>query len=287
MSKLDQISAFIQVVELHSFAAAAKKLKVSTAAISRKISLLETDLGVQLLTRSTRHLALTEMGMLYYQECKTLLHSLQETENRMAGAKEEASGVLHIMANRYFALEFIIPRLAQFLALHPKLRVHLNLAERFPDLMQENIDILFGVSIEGTPTLVRKKIAETEYLLCASPAYLKQYGTPEKPHDLHQHHYIAHSERKPYDVIHFKNEKELYIEPYLLLNDSLAMLDCAMKGMGIVRLHSYLVESQLRSKQLVTVLPNYHFEKSKIFLYYQQSRHLLPKIRKFIDFYVE
>lgn len=287
MSKLDQIATFLQVVESHGFAAAGKKLHISTAAISRQVTQLETDLGAQLLIRTTRHLSLTEVGMLYYQECKKLLETLRETETIITGSQKEASGKLHIMANRYFASEFILPRLSSFLTQHPKLRINLTLAERFPDFMQENIDILFGVSLEGSSSLVRRKIAETHYVLCASPNYLHKFGTPKTTADLYQHRYIAHSERKPHDVIIFNDNKEFFIEPYLQLNDSFAIRECALKGMGIVRLHSYIVEEDIQKGKLVSLLPDYPFETTNIYLYYQQSRYLQPKIRQFIDYMLE
>jgi DNA-binding transcriptional LysR family regulator len=285
MSKLERISAFIEVVEKNSFAAAARHLGVSTAAISRQVSRLEADLGVSLLRRTTRQLALTEMGSQYYQQCKKVLGDLSEAELLLADSQAEAKGILSVTSSRYFALNYLIPRLAEFSALNPKLQIKFELAERFPDLAQEGIDLLFGVSMEGPAELVRRRVATSRYVLCASPDYLKKYGTPKTPEDLTKHLYITHSMRKPDNLIKFKDGRNLYLNPTLWINDSRAMRECAIQGMGIVNLHDYIVADALAEGSLIAFLSEYQEKQQPVYLYYQQSRYLQPKIRRFIDFY--
>jgi DNA-binding transcriptional LysR family regulator len=285
MSKLEQIATFIAVVEANSFAAAARKRGVSAAAISRQLANLESSLGVHLLQRTTRQLLLTDIGKQYYQQCKNTLRALNEAEDLIADSHKEATGILHVISNRYFASNHLLPRLPEFMAANPKLRVHFELAERFPDLAKENIDILFGVSIEGPAELVRKRVATTRYKFCASPAYLKKYGIPKTPADLTKHRYITHSIRKPNNILTFTNDIQIQLEPVLLLNDASAMCECAIQGMGIVKLHDYMVNTALQKGQLVEVLTAFREPEISIYLYYQQSRYLQPKIRKFIDFY--
>lgn len=286
MSKLERIQAFIDVAEENGFAAAARKQGVSTAAISRQISALEAELGVQLLKRSTRQMSLTEIGLQYFQHCKKLLLELAEAENAIAGSQQQAQGLLRITSTRYFALTHLIPRLPEFMAQNPQLAIQFELAERFPDLAQEGIDILFGVTIEGPPGLVRRRVATTRYVICASPTYLKKHGTPHTPAELSHHHYIAHSMRKPVDVLTFKEGKEVYLEPMLSINDIRAMRECAILGLGIVKLHDYEAADALRDNRLVEILSDYQVPHYSVYLYYQQSRYLQPKIRRFIDFYV-
>jgi DNA-binding transcriptional LysR family regulator len=146
MSKLEQIEAFIAVVEEQGFAAAARKQALSTAAISRQVTRLESELKTDLLYRSTRQVSLTEIGHQYYQQCKKILRELSDLEVFIAGEQSEASGILSITSSRYFAIKFLIPRLPEFIAQNPKLTITLELAERFPDLVNENIDIGFSAS---------------------------------------------------------------------------------------------------------------------------------------------
>lgn len=285
MSKLERINAFISVVEQNGFAAAARKERVSTAAISRQVARLESDLGVELLKRTTRQIVLTEIGAEYYQNSKKALADLIEAEIAIANSQDEATGILSVTSNRYFAIKYIISQLSKFIELNPKLQVKIELAERFPNLGAEHIDVLFGVSMEGPSTLVRRKVAVTRYVLCASPIYLEQYGEPRAPTDLYKHRYITHSMRKPDNVITFKGNKNIYLQPTLWLNDSQAMCECAIQGMGIVWLHDYIVADALANGSLIELLPEFCERNQPVYLYYQQSRYLQPKIRRFIDFY--
>ncbi|RDI46098.1 LysR family transcriptional regulator [Aquicella lusitana] len=287
MSKFDRIAIFLSVVEENGFAAAARKRGLSTAAVSRQITTLESELGTQLLHRTTRHVSLTEVGEKYYQQCKKALYELRDAEMAITESKNEATGLLSVMANRYFAITHLLPTLPEFMRLNPLLRIHFQLAERFPNLEQEGIDILFGVSIEGAPDLVRRRITTTRYVLCASPAYLKKHGTPETPFDLTKHRYITHSIRNPNDVITFKDNLEVHVNPILLLNDSYAMRECAIGAMGIINLHDYMVADALANGKLVEILSDFQEQQKNIYLYYRKSRYLQPKIRKFIDFYVK
>lgn len=287
MSKFERLAAFISVVEENGFAAAARKLKLSTAAVSRQVTSLEAGLGVELLLRTTRQISLTAIGLRYYQHCKKIMSELFEAEAAIAGSQSEAAGVLTILSSQYFALTRLLPRLPEFMAQNPKLQIRFELAERLPDMAQEGIDIVFGISKDGPLDLVRKRVATTRYVLCAAPAYLEKYGTPESPLDLIKHRYITHTMRNPDNVITFKKYKEIYLEPILRLNDSHAIRECAIQGMGIVKLHDYKVQDALTDGRLVEVLPKYQEPEVPVFLYYQQSRYLQPKIRRFIDFYTE
>ncbi|HVV68484.1 MAG TPA: LysR family transcriptional regulator [Gammaproteobacteria bacterium] len=286
MSKFEQIATFVSVIQEHGFAAAAKKQGISTSAVSRQIAKLEASLGIQLLVRTPRRIALTEAGKQYFQYCKNALHEITKAETAIAGSQSEAVGILNVMGNRFYIEEFFFPRLAEFMQQNPKLKIRFELAERFPDLEEENVDIIFGTSLEGPPSLVRRRVATTRYVLCASPEYLKKYGTPAKPADLVNHRYITHAVRKP-DIIQFKNNEELYLEPILWLNDSHTMLECAIQGIGIIKVLENIAEEALREKLLVEILQEYNDSQRTIYLYYLPNRYLQPKIRRFIDFYTE
>lgn len=285
MTKFDQIAAFIAVIEENGFAAAARKQQVSTAAISRQVARLESELKTQLIRRTTRQISLTEIGARYYQQAKKVMDDLLEAELAIADSQTTATGILTVTSNRYFAIQHLLPRLPEFMALNPHLKLNLELAERFPDLVQESIDLIFGVSIEGPQELVRKRVADTRYVFCAAPSYLEQYGMPRIPSDLSKHRYITHSMRKPDNVLVFKDNKEVQVNPILWLNDSRAICGCAIAGMGIAKLHDYIVAEAIRSGDLVEVLSGFQDTAQPVYLYYQQSRYLQPKIRKFIDFY--
>lgn len=287
MSKFEQIETFLNVVHENSFAGAARKQGISTAAISRQISRLEADLGVQLLERTTRKIGLTEIGSEYYKHCQRALAELNEGQALISGSQLEPSGILNITSNRHFANEYLIPYLSEFMTLYPKITLNLELAERFPDFSEENIDILFGVSLEGPPDLVRKRITSTRYVLCASPDYLKKFGTPTSPDELSEHRYITHAMRKPDNVIQFRNNKKIFLKPIIFLNDGQTMLECSIRGIGIVMLHDYVVRDAINKGLLIELLNEYQEPERPVYLYYQQQKYLQPKIRLFIDFFTQ
>lgn len=287
MSQLEQIEAFVQVVDQNSFAGAAKTIGISAAAVSKQINALESRLAVQLLTRSTRKIALTEVGAHYYHQCQRVLAELHEADAVVSHTQQEPTGILRVAASSYFGERYIVPFISEFMALYPQVTLHLDLAERFPDLARENIDILVGVAIEGPPELVRRKISSACYTICATPAYLKKYGVPKKPNDLLGHHYIEHSIRTPRGQIIFKNGHAITLNPVLLLNNTKEMIACALQDIGIIKAHTYAVDNYIQEGKLVEILPEHRETVRNVYLYYQQSRFLPRKIRCFIDFLLE
>lgn len=283
MQSLERLQTFVKVTEANSFVAVAKQLKLSKAAISKQISLLEQELGVKLIERTTRRLSLTEAGSLYYAQCKRLLELMGEMDELVSTMRKEPTGTLNLFCNRYFGEHLIVPHLGEFMEAYPKLKVNLRLEERIPDFVKEEVDLLIGVSILGPPEAIRRTISKTRYIFCASPSYLERFGTPEKPTDLVHHRYITHSMRQPNHLLTF-GDLQLTLDPYLRINDAWAMLKCALNGLGIVKLHDYMVKESLESGHLVEILQPYSQEEYAIFLYYMQNRYLSPKIRHFIDF---
>jgi DNA-binding transcriptional LysR family regulator len=286
MSNLEQIKTFIMVVEENSFAAAARKRRISTAAISRQVTNLETSLGVQLLKRTTRRLMLTEMGQKYFEHCKNALAELATAEDAINNAQQEPTGILRITSNRYFAFKVILPRLGDFMAQYPKLKLDLEIAERFPNIEKEKIDILVGTTLEGDKNLVRRRIAMTQQIVCAAPRYLKKFGTPEKPGDLVKHQILAHSGlRSMTNTMTFKANRQVVVQPCAYINDAGALMSAAEQGLGIIKLRDYMLEEVLEKKRLVEILKKYREPAQPIYYYYQANRYLETKIRCFIDFY--
>ncbi len=162
----------------------------------------------------------------------------------------------------------------------------MHLEERVPNLAKEDVDIVIGTSIPGPSEAIQRTIGKTRYIFCASPSYLERFGTPQKPADLIHHRYITHSMRLNDQVLTF-DDFELNLDPYLRINDTGAMLKCALNGLGIVKLHDYMVNESLAAGRLIEVLQPFSQEVYSIYLYYMENRYLNPKIRFFIDFVLE
>jgi DNA-binding transcriptional LysR family regulator len=282
---LGRIEIFVKVVELGSFSEAARSQKISTAAVSKQIALLESEAKIKLLDRTTRRVRLTEGGQAYFQQCKKVLSEYQIAQSLLSHLSQEPAGDLFVVSARYFGEAWIVPFLREFQELYPKILLDLELAERMPDLEKENVDLIFGMSMAGPLNSIQKKLTSTRYVLCASPDYLKQFGVPRRISDLKNHRYITHRMRKPDSKVTFKNKLEIHIDPVLRLNDTGTMLECALQGMGIVKLHDYVVQNALDQGSLIEILPGSLESQIPVYLYYREGRYLQPKVRHFIDFF--
>ena len=284
---LSNIKTFVLVVERRSLAAVSRELEISSAAISKQLTRLEKDLGVQLLVRSTRRVELTEVGAGYYAQCKRILEEVETAEALISQMKLVPHGALKVVSGRHFASVYIVPHLEEFLKQFPDVRLNLELAERMPDLEKENVDVLIGMSLSAEGNAVQRRISTTRYAFCASPAYLWKFGTPKKPADLHQHRYITHSMRTPDCEVAFSNGETVQLIPFLHVNDTETMAKLAEQGIGIVKLHHYVVKEALQTGRLKEVLSAFSQEEIPVHAAYLQRRYVSIKIRAFLDFFIK
>lgn len=284
MNTLGLIQTFCKVAQCANFSAAAKAFNISAAAVSKQISLLEETLGIALFQRTTRQVALTEIGEVYYREAQNILLAVEQANGVIAAAKQEPVGILRVKSSRYFADYCILPRLAEYMKLYPQVTVDLQIAEHIPHLLEEDLDVVFGMSAQVASNSVQKKITTTRYVFCASPSYLQEYGTPMHPLDLLNHKYITHTMRAPNDVWAFATGETIYLTPTIYLNDAASMLGCAINSLGVVSLHHYQVAEALARGDLVEVLIQYRMPQIPVFLYYHPGRYMQPKVKTWVEF---
>lgn len=284
MNKLRNMQTFILAVEKGSITAAAKHLRISKAAASKQLIDLENEVNTKLLIRTTRMLQLTDTGILYYEALKKVFLAVDEAECIVTESHAKPTGILRVASHRHFGEKFIVNHLKEFLTLYPDLILDLELGDRFPDIEKENFDILCGVGSEGPDHLIRKRIATVHHILCAAPSYLNQFNNPKTPDDLKKHRFITHSFRNPDNILLFKNGKEVYVDFYLRLNDAQAMLQCALQGLGIIKIYNYFVDEHIKKGNLVEILRDFREPPKYIYLFYQPRKFMPAKIRVCIDF---
>lgn len=284
MYTLNHIRTFAKVVELNNFSAAARQLSLTVAAVSKHVSQLENELKVKLMRRTTRKLVLTDIGHQYYLECKKILSAVSEADAIIQQTQNEPTGALHVKSEHYFAERFIIPKLDEYHRLYPKVQVNLESSERTPDLINDKFDVVFGRSLQQHEDIIQKKIATTRFILCASPKYIEQKGLPKSPRDLVEHQYLSHSGRMPTDIIEFDNDERIYLEPTLLINDSDALLQCALADMGFAKLQRFVVAEAIENGQLIELLPNELKLPIPLHVFYQPEKYLQTKVNTFIEF---
>ncbi len=286
MVDLAEMRMLVLTAEYGSLAAVARKLGISSAAVSKQLTKMEKELGVQLLFRSTRRVELTEVGRDYCIQCQRVLEEADEAHALISQMRSVPSGSLHVLSGRHFAASYIVPYVESFLLKYPHIHLNLELGERIPDLHSEAVDVVIGMSISASGDIIQRKIANTSYVYCASPEYLKKFGKPEKPDDLKNHRYITHSMRRPDDSVEFDRGKSVSVQPYIRVNDAQTMLEFALAGLGIVKLHRYVVQKYLDKGQLCELFTPESKQEIPIYVAYLQRRFVPSKIRCFIDFFV-
>tara|TARA_R110002110_G_scaffold404606_1_gene623161 strand:+ start:195186 stop:196064 length:879 start_codon:yes stop_codon:yes gene_type:complete len=282
--KLEQLHVFLTVVKYHSFSAASIRLGISKVAVSKTISTLEKELGCTLFNRTTRKLNITEQGINLEQHANNILAASAELTDAFTRYQAQPQGTLRIMSTAYFGEKYLIPNIHKFQTLYPELQLELIFEERFPHLEKEQIDIFIGASMPGYDGLVRKQFTQTRYIMCASKSYLKQHGTPQKPEDLFNHHYITHSMRQPDNVLSFDGHPDITLNPTLRINDANGLMQCALNNLGIIKIHDYKVKEALASQQLIEILSQYHKKTWPVYLFYTHKKYTPKKTRVMLDF---
>jgi DNA-binding transcriptional LysR family regulator len=287
---LPALRAFISVVEAGGFNRAAEQLQASAAAVSRRVSGLESALGVKLLNRTTRHVDLTEAGRQFYADVVNIIASLEEAEEKIQSGRTTVKGNLRIAAPLSFGIGRIAPILPKFMKQHPGLKVHLQLEDRFTDLVAEGIDVAIRIGSLKSSTLVATRLASVPRVFCASPQYLAERGEPEQPADLSRHdclHYSLLSTREDWSFAQGAETSDIEISGPLSTNNGDVLKDAAIQGLGIVLMPTFIVEDALADGRLKLILRDYCPAPFGLYAV-RPSRHYTPvKVRVLIEFLKE
>jgi DNA-binding transcriptional LysR family regulator len=283
------LTSFVEVVNFLSMVNAARHLKLTPAAVSKHIMLLEQKLCLPLLKRSTRKVELTEEGELYFEQAKKILEAYEQAEGAISHLKEEPAGKLKILCGPHIGNTHVIPHLGQFMEKYPKIRPYLEVTQTMPDLEKEQVDVIVGLTLGIPAHWIQRTLMPTRWVFCASSEYLAKYGTPKAPSDLQSHRIITRVQRRPNNLIEFKNGESILFDPYLYCNDTRAMRRAALHGLGIVQLHDYIISEDLKQGRLIEILPEYMEQKQtvSVHLSYRPSAQIHSKVRLFIDFIIE
>ena len=287
MGQFRQISTFVEVVSKGSLSAAARAEGIAPAMIGRRLDALEARLGVKLLQRTTRKLALTNEGAAFLEDCQRILAELEDAESAVAERSARASGHLMISAPAGFGRQHVAPLLPSFLAEHRDVQCTLNLNDRVVDLIGEGVDVAIRIASLSDSNLVSVKLADNERVLVAAPAYLKRYGEPKTLADLSKHNCLAISSEGSQRGWTFRDGGKivtLKVTGNMGCNDGQVLHDWALAGKGLAWRSMWEVGSEIESGQLQTVLDQYSAPGNDIYAVFAQRRHLPLRIRAFVDF---
>lgn len=289
MEAAADMRAFVRVVEHKSFSAAAGVLGLTHSAVSKLVSRLEDRLGVKLLHRTTRRLALTSEGEVYFARARQILSDIEDAEAEVARWRKSPRGRLHVNSSIAFAVHQLSAALPEFLVRYPDIQVDLSITDRVVDLVEEHADVTIRNGRIVDMALTARKIAEFERTICAAPSYLSRRGTPRTPADLAKHVCIAMSttpSRWPFRLR--EGIERVEVAPRVTTDNGEAALRLALDGAGIVRLSDMMVGGPINRGLLVPLLVDVHYpEPLPVSALYLAGRHRLPKVRVFLDFLVE
>ena len=294
MDRLLSMRVFQKVIDEASFAAAARVLDMSPAGVTRLVSDLEQHLGTRLIQRTTRKLVLTDAGESYLQRVRSILQEVDDAEAAASQNATELQGVVNIVAPPLFANYFLAPQINRWLALYPKVAIFLH-TDPFPQNRIEEFDVTFMVVDEGFDAdIVARPLAHTEYVVCASPAYLKRMGTPKTPQDLQRHAYLrfpwqassGHATRgmRLSRLDGSQSDLEVGMQVVFQAGSYDALFAAAVAGAGVAVLPRFPASNYFERGTLTHLLPEWIFGRYTVYVALPTRKLIPARIRAFMDF---
>jgi DNA-binding transcriptional LysR family regulator len=285
------MQVFAKVVETGSFSATAQSLDLSPSAVSKIVSRIEERLGVQLLKRSTRRMALTDEGREFHQSCVRILQDIEEAEASVAKGSARVRGLLRVNVSLPFGQHYLVPVLSEFSRRYPELALDVSLTDAKVDLQRDEVDVAIRMGPLDDLSYRARNLGRSRMAVVAAPAYLDKHGAPQQPSDLVQHACLGFNFRRALGEWPFLLDgKQVYhaVKGAMLTNNGETMRQLTVQGLGISRLGMFHVAEDLRRGALVELLPDYNAgDLEEINLVFLNQKHIPPRVRAFIDFSVE
>ncbi len=279
----------VAVLDLGSFAAAARRLGTSSGQASKLVSQLEAELGVQLLSRTTRALAATEIGQAYYERVKALLEEFDALDASVRNASAAPAGRLRLSAPASFGTCQLVPQLIAFAQEFPAIQLDVSFSDRLVNLIDEGFDAAIRIGRPGDSSLIARKLCDSRVVVVASPGYLADHGTPRQPEELANHACIIDTNFP--DPLNWDFHPAGAVQPMLVpaaarlrFSNAEACLDAAIAGLGIARMPTFMAGESLRAGRIVPLLRGLEAPPRGIFAIYPPGRHLAGKVRALVDF---
>ena len=283
---LDEMQAFIAVIDSGSITAAAEQLGQTTSGVSRALGRLEEKLGTTLLTRTTRRLQLTEEGDAFLAQARAIVASVEAAEEQIAARRERPVGRLRVDAATPFVLHVIAPQVASYRARYPQVDLEINSSERYIDLLERRTDVAIRIGPLADSTLHARPLGHSRLRVLASPAYLQQHGTPASVAELRQHSLLGFNE--PDSLNHWPlpgdTDALLHIQPAVRVSSGETLRRLALEGAGVVCLSEFMTHRDVAAGTLVQLLPELTVEvRQPIHAVYYRNTAVSARITSFLD----
>lgn len=286
---LNAALVLVRVVQAGSFRAAGETLGMPKTTVSRKVSELEAQLGVQLLQRTTRRLSLTDAGMAFVEEAEAAIARLEAAQDAVTELQREPRGRLRVTTAITIGELFLAPVLADFLEAFPEVEVMLQLTDRPVDLVAERFDVAIRAGHLPDSSLIARRLGSSTYRIVASPVYLERYGTPQRPSDLASHACLRFTRsgmevRTSWPFGAGTRRSEVPVSGRLVSDDFMVLRTAAEQGLGIARLPGLLVHEAIRAGRLIALLDDQAQPPNPLHLLHPGGIRLPARTRAFIDF---
>ena len=293
MDHISRVAVFLEVAKYESFAGAARALGLTGPAISKQVQSLEEQLGVKLLNRTTRHVALTEEGAMYFEKARKALDDLSEAEKQLHELKVCPTGKLKVNAPMSFGTQFLTRPIAAFAEHYPEVELEVDFNDRWVDVAAEGFDVVIRIGALQDSTLIARKLASCPIILCAGKKLIEKHGLPESIEQLSDYPGIVYNKHTQKEVWRFKENSSDVIHTQALnrnfaTNTAEMQLQACLKGLGVALLPVFTADAYIRSGELIELFPNYTtYPERGVYAMYPQNRYLSARTRLFIDWLSE
>jgi len=289
MKDLNSLKVFVRVAQHLSFKLAAASLGLTPSAVSKTITRLESELGVVLLQRTTRSVGLTDDGQLFFKSCKQILGEIDQAENLISRAASGPHGRLKIHMTEGLGRRVVMPLMNRFFEKYPMLTVSTEMSDRVVDMANEGFDIDIRIGDVADSRVVARKLGKVKFVLCASPQYLKNFGTPQHPADLSKHNCLAYSHihtgrLREWRFMQDGKEVTQSVSGSLQANNSEALLVAAISGLGIVNVSQFIAQEAISMGSVTPILQTFSAPGPNVHIVYLKSSSVPQKVRAFVDF---
>ncbi|WP_097459450.1 LysR family transcriptional regulator [Mangrovitalea sediminis] len=286
MNRLEDMRIFVESVDAGSFTAAAERLELSKQFVSKRVSALEAGLGARLLIRTTRKLRVTELGLAYYERARGILQQVDDAEQMVASQVAEPRGLLRVAAPMSFGTMHLSPAIPDFLQRYPEVSLDLDLNDRRVDLISEGYDMALRIGKLEDSSMIARRLAPLDRVICASPAYLERHGEPASPEALRSHTCLLYGLNRSmeWDLVRDGKALSVPVSGRLRVNNGELLRDAAIAGLGLAFLPTFIIAPALSDGRLVSLLDAFRPPATSIYAVYPQHRQSSLLIRSLTDF---
>lgn len=286
MDRLNSMAIFIAVAEQEGFAGASRLLNISPPAVTRAVAALEEHLGVKLFNRTTRFVRLTEAGQRYFEDAKRIIAAADEADEAATGINAEPKGHLVVTAPVLFGRSYVMPGISEYLQRYQDTEVTALFLDRIVNLLEEGVDVAIRIGELPDSSYKALRVGQVRRVLCASPSYLAEHGIPLVPDELTKHQLIVAGGISPTVDWRFENANSpvtIRVKPRLRVTSNDSAIEAAVLGLGITRLLSYQIATQLASGELKIIMSDFEPKSMPINIIHREGKYAAAKIRTFVD----